>query len=254
MNLEQGNGSEEALLGNGSTDIIKPRGCMRATTIVGKVANIIRTVVAFGLLAATIALGLIATGALSPDSIASASTAFCIIVAAGCAMVFFDASTAQFLVQVVLTQLSNEVDRLHGIALNLRGSVDRLNGEVDKFDSNNKIFQESLEKKAKQLSIAQKNLEVMKTQIAKQDGIIKDLGMVQANAQNLLQSLMKYGNKTENFDKILTEHVDNLGDTAKIMESLTIKMTNQNFAQMDADGDGKVDSEEFKQWLAGQPQ
>ena len=119
---------------------------------------------------------------------------------------------------------------------------------------NTVFLEESLEKKAKQLSIAQKNLEVMKTQIAKQDGIIKDLGMVQANAQNLLQSLMKYGNKTENFDKILTEHVDNLGDTAKIMESLTIKMTNQHFAQMDADGDGKVDSEEFKQWLAGQPQ
>lgn len=242
MDIEHGHDSEEPLLGNGATDIIKPRGCMRATTVVGKIANFIRVLVALGLLAATITLGLIAGGVIPPNSIGGPSMAFSIIVAIGCAMVFFDASTAQFLVQVVLTRLSQEVDRLHGIAIDLRRTTKRLQGEVDNFSKNNEEFRKSLEKREKQLENAKK-------QISEQEDIISDLQVVQANAQNLLQSLIKFGNKTENFDKILTEHMDNLGNTAKVMEALTDRMTDQYFEQMDEDGDGEIDADEYRRWL-----
>jgi hypothetical protein len=144
---------------------------LKALSVVGTIANIIRTVFAIGLAVAALLTVLRITGVFAVTT-TGVLWAVVIIEIACIVLILFDASTAQWLVEKVLTRLSDDVDRFEtdlaessrqlkarDIQLETQQEqIDLVNEQIVKQQANTKMVQEQLEERETQLGTAQSQL------------------------------------------------------------------------------------------------
>lgn len=112
-------------------------------------------------------------------------------------------------------------------------------------ESHAQTVDEQIRKRDKQIAESEAVVSRMESALAKQK-------IIQDNANKLIQSLMSAGDDFKDFKDVIRESLNRIDNTADMLEVLATKMTGSKFSEMDADGDGVIDEEEMRAWIARQ--
>ena len=179
--------------------------------VVGKIANIIRLVICVGLLVSAVVTLLIAIGIFTSASVSSGLLyAMVVITVVGMITVAFDCSTSQWLIQKVLSRLTEDVSR---------------------FEADLAIGEQQLKEREKQLKQSA-------DQIKRQEIIIADITLIQSNMSNLVTSLVDAHRDGLNINELFTANLHKF-------DFLLSKMTDQVFTEMDLNDNGAVERNEY---------
>lgn len=229
-----------------------PKLCgITAMTAVGKLANFIRLCMAIGLAAAALLTFMIGGGILSnvlPIILYCAAT----IQVCAVALVVFDLSTAKWLIERVLTQLSASVNRLEDSVEELDKNIDVLNGinsdlakNLDRSDL--QVAERDLQLTASELQLSRmvdSNNELHKMQLNMHQKLdkfqtqLENNAIVNGNMQTLLKSMMDANAAGSDMNEVFQNQLTRL-------EHITDMLENTSFDLLDLNKDGVITKDEF---------
>jgi hypothetical protein len=224
-------------------------GCFKlsALGVVGRLANIIRTVCAVGLGVSAIITFLMALGVLVGVFVAIKLLYVCAVVEFfSVLLILFDTATAKWIVERILVQLASDVKQLE---YDLKESAEQIRKrdkqlEVGAAQLATSMFQ--IQERDKQLVVSNQQLEISAEQIRtrdeqirQQERVIEKTLTIQGNMRELLTSLMAAESDGANLNDLFTSNLEKF-------ERLLNRMSGATFSELDANHDGVVDFNEFR--------
>jgi hypothetical protein len=225
---------------------------LTAFNVVGRLANIIRLVMAIGLAASAILVFLIASGILAtvlPIILyVSAGLQICATVT-----IVFDLSTAKWLIEKVLTTLTQDIYKLEAAVSELNSNVDKLEKinddlEVSVRRADVQIHERELQIRKAELQIDQFTMELVdmksiKTQlqatVEKQHAQLENNAMISANMQQLLSSMLSAQASGEDMNAHFSLQIGRLERAISLLQTVS-------FDVIDIDNDGVITKAEFE--------
>lgn len=239
--------------------------CVTAYSAIGKLANIIRMILCIGLCISGIVIVIIASGSLV-DALVSSKILYVVfaVVLVGGIMLAFDGSTAQWLVQKVLSELTADVARLEGDLTRLevdiklfeeqlkesRLQIQQRDEQIVKSEEQIVKSEAQLRQRDEQIVKSDEQIAQLSTQILKHESVIVDLKAVQANMGALVTSLVAANQDGADLNVLFSEHLSKFQQQLTRMEKLETMHETAIFENLDIDNNNLIDQNEFHIYLS----